>query len=633
MTTELPEEPQSRKELYLADIAGEDVTLPEEPKSREEQYLAYIAENGGGGGGGGTNNFNQLTNRPSYNNAKMTGSTNIPKVPTKTSELSNDSGYITSSSLPTVNDGTLTIKQNNVSKGTFTANDSDNVEIELSDTTYSNFTGTDGTAAGTAGLVPAPATTDAGKFLSASGLWAAVSAGSGGVKELTTSDYNYPTDNPSSVALWLLEPGIYYRDPTSASGNFTVRASTTSAFVAADGQSRNYYIVMPSNNSSNVSIYVFGNGNIANSVARLLHFYSVTKSNGVEVITNYALTGSMVEDSLTSSSSVKALSANQGKVLKDLVDSLAIRGAGAPTTSTVGAVGTLYEDTTNGKLYQCTAIVPGTAPDPDTYTWSEVGAGGGGPTVVQTTGTSTTDVMSQNATTGLIYKDPGTNSKVCIGGASNACEQAIAIGPSAYAGEGSSSGTQSIALGPTSNTYGGAKAVAIGASTRARNTEAVAIGYYANGQTDTGQYSIAIGSGSKAEKWGSVAIGYSSDSASGVAGVAIGPQAITTGKSAVAIGSGAYADTQGQFDISAGSNNEGFNNSNYRKITGVYDGQSAHDAATVGQITPTTDSSAPTTSTAGRLGEIRIDTTDNSAYMCVVSDSVTPTYTWKKVTA
>ena len=38
--------------------------------------------------------------------------------------------------------------------------------------TYDVFTGTDGTAAGTKGLVPAPATTDAGKFLKADGTWA-----------------------------------------------------------------------------------------------------------------------------------------------------------------------------------------------------------------------------------------------------------------------------------------------------------------------------------------------------------------------------------------------------------------------------------------------------------------------------
>ena len=75
MTVELPENPESRKESYLAKIAGQDVTIPEAPESRIESYLAYIAENGGGGGG--TSNFNQLTNRPKHNGVTMTGDTNI----------------------------------------------------------------------------------------------------------------------------------------------------------------------------------------------------------------------------------------------------------------------------------------------------------------------------------------------------------------------------------------------------------------------------------------------------------------------------------------------------------------------------------------------------------------------------
>ena len=49
--------------------------------------------------------------------------------------------------------------------------------IAATDTTYSAFVGTDGTTAGTAGLVPAPATTDDGKFLKADGTWGTVSAG------------------------------------------------------------------------------------------------------------------------------------------------------------------------------------------------------------------------------------------------------------------------------------------------------------------------------------------------------------------------------------------------------------------------------------------------------------------------
>lgn len=71
----------------------------------------------------------------------------------------------------------------------------------------------------------------------------------------------------------------------------------------------------------------------------------------------------------------------KGSQVKDLAsriktaDAKVKTNAGAPTTSTVGTLGQLLEDTTNGKLYICTAVVPGTEPDPDTYTWEEVGTG------------------------------------------------------------------------------------------------------------------------------------------------------------------------------------------------------------------------------------------------------------------
>lgn len=52
-------------------------------------------------------------------------------VPTKTSQLQNDSGFITSSSLPTVNNGTLTIQQDGVTVGTFTANQSGNTTVNV----------------------------------------------------------------------------------------------------------------------------------------------------------------------------------------------------------------------------------------------------------------------------------------------------------------------------------------------------------------------------------------------------------------------------------------------------------------------------------------------------------------------
>ena len=203
-------------------------------------------------------------------------------------------------------------------------------------------------------------------------------------------------------------------------------------------------------------------------------------------------------------------------------------------------------------------------------TWAT--AGGGGPTVVQTTGTSTTDVMSQNAVTGMIFNDPGSYSNVAIGtGVSTSAYNNVVLGRNAVGG------SLSVAIG------GG---VASALSARATDNYAVAIG--ANSAA-SGPYSIALGSGSR-------------------------------------------ATVQGQFDVGA-SSTDGYNNSNYRLLTGVYDPVNAHDAATKGYVDPTTDSSAPTTATVGRLGQIQIDTTTATAYMCVAVDDVAPAYTWKKITA
>lgn len=63
----------------------------------------------------------------------------------------------------------LSSKQNTLTAGA-NVTISNNV-ISATDTTYSDFVGTDGTTVGVAGLVPAPATTDAGKFLKADGTW------------------------------------------------------------------------------------------------------------------------------------------------------------------------------------------------------------------------------------------------------------------------------------------------------------------------------------------------------------------------------------------------------------------------------------------------------------------------------
>lgn len=69
----------------------------------------------------------------------------------------------------------LATKQNALTAGSNVQINNDT--ISATDTTYSDFTGTDGTSAGTAGLVPAPAIADAGKYLKADGSWDTVSGG------------------------------------------------------------------------------------------------------------------------------------------------------------------------------------------------------------------------------------------------------------------------------------------------------------------------------------------------------------------------------------------------------------------------------------------------------------------------
>lgn len=203
----------------------------------------------------------------------------------------------------------------------------------------------------------------------------------------------------------------------------------------------------------------------------------------------------------------------------------------------ISATDTTYSDFTgtDGTTAGAAGLVPApAATDAGKFlkadgTWDTAGSA---INVVQTTGTSTTDVMSQNATTSMVYADPSTKYAVRIG----------------------------------SNGYTAAGSVAIGYSSSAHGSDSIAIGAAA----DSG-YNIT----------GSVAIGYGSKCAS-----------------------------KGQFDIGLSNVQSsewatfGYNSSQYRLLTGLYDGQSDHDAVTVGQLN---------TAIAGVTGAEEINSTDWSA--------------------
>ena len=81
--------------------------------------------------------------------------------------------------------------------------------ISATDTTYSDFVGTDGQTAGTAGLVPAPATTDAGKFLKADGTWDDAGSPINVVQTIGTSTADVMSQDATSGLIYLKRSGNY----------------------------------------------------------------------------------------------------------------------------------------------------------------------------------------------------------------------------------------------------------------------------------------------------------------------------------------------------------------------------------------------------------------------------------------
>lgn len=345
-------------------------------------------------------------------------------------------------------------------------------------------------------------------------------AGAGGVKELTSADYNWPTTGtPTSVALWLLDSGVYH-----AASNIVIRvnkgsesSSGSRLYIINKGASSSSMIIMPISSSDN-------------NMTRVFTTISGDNDGGGSTY----LVQSDVKNSLTSTSTNTPLSANQGKVLKDLIDSLIIKGTGAPTTSTVGTVGQLYEDTTNGALYQCTAV------SGSTYTWEEVGGGGSG---VQYSDLFADGSTQRKIKIGSGSQDSSTGFSVAIG--YNAKVQANGGNGLAIGNSSSNSCSGGIALGGSTTTYG-----------------PTPDGIY-NGQ-------IAIGSVASTKYGGQISIGQ---------GASIGTG---TYSGAIALGSnsGSNITAAGMMDISTSITDRGYNNTNYRLLTGLHDPVSDHDAAT-----------------------------------------------------
>lgn len=530
---------------------------------------------------------------------------------------------------------------------------SDQNVISATDTTYSNFTGTDGTTAGTAGLVPAPTTTDGDKYLKGDGTWGTVQAGSnytagdginisaqdvisvtntGKARELTTADYNWPTTGTkTSVALWLLPAGSYY----AAS---TVSLAAASGLASAIFSGSPNVIVMGNDEYETKSIAVYvGNG-------KWEVFRVSPTSGGAQSLGNTTLAQSDISQS-TGTSTFRVMSQN---ATTNAIKAISKSGSGAPSTSTVGTVGQLYQDTTNGKLYICTDAT-------NPYVWEEVGAGGGGSGVVELT--SADYNWPTNNPTGVavwlldegIYSANGINIWSINTGVSTASDWLLVVAKKATISSGDGdgivyhfpTGAEAFVRKGYRTDGSGATAVNMGVNVvqTAGNNQwdvmsqnAVTSMVYADPST---QNKICIGGGT-ANGSQAVAVGFSAQ-AGGNTAVALGKDANAGHTGSVALGATTRTSGAGQVNIGPSSTFYGYNNSQYRLLTGLYDGQSAHDAATYGQVisySAINGAGAPTTTTEGKyVGQLYYDTTNEAMYFLKTIDTTTTpaTYTWESL--
>jgi len=415
-------------------------------------------------------------------------------------------------------------KQDTLTAGDNITIDNDNV-ISATDTTYSDFVGTDGTAVGTAGLVPAPATTDADKYLKSDGTWDTVNAGPTVVQTTGTSTTDVMSQNATT--------GMVFADPGNQA---KIRIGNTSSVGTNSLSIGNGSLSTPQNCVS-VGDYAQSKALGSTSLgygAESSGAYGVSLGYGARAGAPYsfalpyssATQQGIVQFGLNQSQATSGYNNSQYRLLSGLYDPVndhdgATKGyvdnivvnyaglynAGAPTTNTVAYyLGQFYYDTTNDDIYYCSDIDT-TDPNNPVYTWSALPSGGGGPTVVQTTGTSTTDVMSQNATSLMVYdyvdSTRGYRPK---------------IGYQAATG-----GLQSVAFGDDAKA-GGQNAVAVGGTTSAYQNGAIALGY------------------------------------------------------------GATTSSAGEMNIGTSNTSYGYNSTNYRLLTGLHDPVNAHDAATKGYV-------------------------------------------------
>lgn len=252
------------------------------------------------------------------------------------------------------------------------------------------------------------------------------------VHELTEDDYNFDYGNSgtyNTVALWLLEPGLY----TKSMGS-TVRVANYNYGLLGEGYT--FLVTAPMGTGTNAYRYIYYTG-----------------------------------------------------------------------SGSAGSTSAIYVRVSNGSFSE-------------TYSGKFFNGD-----VVNNTGTSMTNVMSQNAVTSMVFGNPGTNTAIKIGTGAQVDSEGVSIGRGARGVGGS------VAIGRSAG-YGGSSA----------NDCRTIIGYEA------------------------------------------GKNPTSNEKGSISLGAYSKTSVTGEMNIGSTDTNYGYNNTNYRLLTGLHDPVDAHDAATKGYV-------------------------------------------------
>lgn len=202
-------------------------------------------------------------------------------------------------------------KQDTLTAGANITIDANN-EISATDTTYGNFVGATSSVAGAAGLVPAPTTADVEKFLKGDGTWG--EAG-GGVKTLTTADYNYPTTGTKTTVLASLLPNGVYQIPSDFGTDKVYVGTKSNALNAPINPGSTFVVSHMQASWGGVVVEFVSQGTIDMTSSG----FATTNDAGQIQYGPYYY---KPNNNLTTTALGYTLDARQGKVLKDLIDAL-----------------------------------------------------------------------------------------------------------------------------------------------------------------------------------------------------------------------------------------------------------------------------------------------------------------------